>query len=407
VYLNDLNFNNVNYSTVKKISNMLKITRFAALAMSFLAILSSCHSDEDVVVEKKGNYVPTNQREEIALNVLDIMQNPEARNALIGKLSNSKTPVLLQTILEDGTISSANDDATAKLNAIVESSGQSMRSEVVEVPELWMYNPGMSKDENNVLVSFVPEGDENSWQEIVAYSMDGAKVVLDPKQKPEVPVIVVEDHGYEALKVEAELINERLRAKGLQSSDIGQANLRAEAKDLETTKLNKITLSDDHEPWILGDAEIYVITSGLRVGDVKDKKYEPEIRVIPLYYLKEENIAYYPNQVLLLWDEYDFQAANIQIFEKDGNYSWEKLAEAIVDGVFALVDFFTGIPWVSVLGDLASAILKALPDDWYINQDDYVDSFYTIEKGKTYKDYYGAAVNAKVDMAPYIIKAND
>ena len=116
--------------------------------------------------------------------------------------------------------------------------------------------------------------------------------------------------------------------------------------------------------------------------------------------------AYYPNQILLFWDDYDFQAANIQLFEKDSDHNWQELTEAVVEGVIDLVGVFTGVPWLSLLSDIAGAILNALPENWYTNDDDYVDSFYTIEKGRTYNNHIGAARNARVDLKPYTLLAN-
>ncbi len=61
----------------------------------------------------------------------------------------------------------------------------------------------------------------------------------------------------------------------------------------------------------------------------------------------------------------------------------------------------TAEPWVSALGKVASAIIDVMPDEWYTDDDDYVDSYYTIEKNKFYTNYYGAGANAKISMSPF------
>ena len=64
-------------------------------------------------------------------------------------------------------------------------------------------------------------------------------------------------------------------------------------------------------------------------------------------------------------------------------------------GVFA--------PGYAVIGQVATAILQAMPANWFSNDDDYIDSFYTLEKGRYYTGYRGAASNATISLAPYTL----
>ncbi len=389
----------------KQMKNIFKVL---ILTVLMLITVIGCQKDNVKPVDNTEATTSEISREEIALNLLKIMQNEEAREAIVHTVIENTTAVSLESLMSDVIISSANKNATEKLTDVVLKSAKSTKtskSKAVEIPEVWMHNPKQDVKSEEVLVSFVPEGKEEDWKEIVAYKLDGTKVMLSADKDPDETILVVETRGYESLKVEVDLMNERLRKENLQSTK--RTDLKfAQASDMETTKLDKIIIYDVKEPWILGAAEIYAITSGVRVADVQNEVYAPEISIIPMYYLDDEEKAYYPNQILLFWDDYDFQAANIQLFEKDRNYSWEELIEAVVEGVIDLVGVFTGIPWLSLLSDIAGAILEALPEDWYVNDDDYVDSFYTIEKGKTYNNYFGAARNARVDLKPYILQAN-
>ena len=236
--------------------------------------------------------------------------------------------------------------------------------------------------QSNVLFSFAPEGDEKSWSVIEAYNMNKEVVYLDVNKVPDQPVIVVETNGFETLKKEVELMNEYLRKEGVQNSRFEKlgnnlSDLSSRAQGLETTKLDKVRLNDDEEPWISGAAEVYAITSG-----IKDSSNSPEIKVIPMYYLDHDGRDYYPNQILLFWDDYEYQAANIQLFEKDDNTNYKDLVSTIVSGVFQIIGTVSTQPWVNVLGQVAGAIIQAMPNSWYTNNDDYVDSFYTIEKNK-------------------------
>jgi len=66
----------------------------------------------------------------------------------------------------------------------------------------------------------------------------------------------------------------------------------------------------------------------------------------------------------------------------------------------------TVIVRASAVNDAALAKTLAQVRPWslmvvVVNDDDYVDSFYTLEKGRTYVDYPGAAKNATVSLSPY------
>lgn len=384
-------------------TKMKKISIYFSLFLAAIIVFSSCQNqlvDELEKTEEKGNL----DRESMALNLIDLLQNQGTRNQMISLLDQKPVGMSLENVLtelnlEQGRISN-------KLQASVKASKDLYVGidlpETIEVPELWMHKPE-GADMSKLLVSFAPKGDEKDWDQVKAFTLTGDVVYLDPMEEPEVPVIVVETNGFEALKIEAEFMNKMFQKAGVQSNLAlqGARTARTTNNGLETTKLTKIRLNNDQEPWISGAAEIYAITSGIKNGN-----NDPEIKVIPMYYLDKDKKDYYPNQIMLFWDDYAYQAANIQLFEKDDNQNYQALAGAILNGVFQIIGTVSGQPWVNVLGQVANAILEAMPSSWFTNDDDYVDSFYTIEKNRTYTNYYGAAGNAKVNMSPYFIPAN-
>ncbi len=389
---------------------MRKITKIMLSAILVLAVAVGCQKENVKPTENPNANETKIDRETIALNVLKIMQKEEAREAILEAVSKNKVAVSLESVMDNQTVFSSNANATKVLSAILDKSKETTlgkKSVKVEIPELWILNPKENIAASELLISFPPKGDEKEWKEVVAYKLDGTKVILDPMVEPTETVLVVETSGYEALKAEVDLMNAELRRAGLQSDKMKELNFGAAGSDLETTKLNEIRLNNDQEPWISGAAEIYAVTSGLRVSDVQNEKYASEISVIPFYYLDEDGKTYYPNQVILFWDDYDYKAANIQLFEKDSGHNYKELVSAITESVSDLVAAFTGHAWVTLLGDVASAIINATPDHWYTNDDDYVDSFYTIEKNRTYTNHRGAAGNAKVTLVPYLLEANN
>ena len=57
----------------------------------------------------------------------------------------------------------------------------------------------------------------------------------------------------------------------------------------------------------------------------------------------------------------------------------------------------------AMIPKLTNELLKAMPDDWFTNDDDYIDVFYTLFEGKNYTNHYGASSNAKVTIEPLTI----
>lgn len=373
----------------------------------------NCETEEVVVNET--NVVQNKNRidkKKIAFDLIDLLANTEFSTNIVEVLGKDRTPgVKLSKVLKENASLLSDQESYQSLKKVVDKADNQLKSneipDNIEIPELWLQKPNnKSVNYADLLVSFAPEGDEKSWTKIEAYTLDGETVFLDVKDIPSVPVLVIETKGYETLKAEVDYMNKQLQTAGLQNNRFKSAKMDLSPSSkanagLETTKLDKIRLNNDEEPWISGAAEVYAITSG-----IKNNSNEAEVKIIPMYYLDYEGTTYYPNQILLFWDDYKYQAANIQLFEKDDNYNFKQLVTIIVDGIFQIVGTVSGQPWVNVLGQVAGAILQAMPDEWYTNNDDYVDSLYTIQKNKTYTNHVGARGNATVTLSPLFIPNN-
>ncbi|MGG8495494.1 DUF3103 family protein [Tenacibaculum sp. TC6] len=391
----------------------MKTPRFLLKTLLVSLLVVSCNSSDELNTQSDvSEQIELNSvnKEEITLKFIDLMQNKKFKETTLGLLKNQKPSVIMSEILEK-TAEFVNGQESfkslvKKTSALEKKANSKEAPDKIEIVEVWMSNPKNNLDFSNVLFSFAPKGDEKTWSTIKAYTLDKKAVYLDAKEAPNQPVIVIETDGFETLKREVSYMNQYLRELGVQNMRFNDSKLDLRATSsrnagLETTKLDKIRLNDDEEPWISGAAEVYAVTSG-----IKDGNNNPEIKVIPMYYLDYEDTDYYPNQILLFWDDYQYQAANIQLFEKDDNVNYKDLVSAIVNGVFQIIGTVSTQPWVNVLGQVAGAIIQAMPDSWYTNNDDYVDSFYTIEKNKSYTNYYGARGNAKVNMSPYYVASN-
>ena len=390
----------------------MKFPRILIKALIASTLLTNCNNSDETNIQSDDLIATTpnsvNKRE-VTMKFIDLMKNQNFKNKTISLLENQKPSIPLSKVLNETSEFVGQQQSYTKLvseTTKLETFSENEAPEKIEILEVWMHNSNETTDFSNVLFSFAPEGEEKDWSKIEAYTINKELVYLDAKNPPNQPVIVIETDGFETLKKEVELMNKQLRLEGVQNSRFDQKNsnsnlLASRNQGLETTKLNKIRLNDDEEPWISGAAEIYAITSG-----IKDSNNSPEIKVIPMYYLDHDDTDYYPNQILLFWDDYKYQAANIQLFEKDDNVNYKDLTSTIVNGVFQIIGTISTQPWVNALGQVADAIIQAMPDQWYTNNDDYVDSFYTIEKNKSYTNHYGARGNAKVNLAPFFVAAN-
>ncbi len=343
----------------------------------------------------------------IALQVVDLLNEQHVSPAIISTLKQNRIGISLGKVLMDMKSRGFKSKAILALDGIVKQSENALKGEElpdkIEIPEMWMYTPKGNFNSKDILVAYPPvEGDEKDWDQIKAYTLNKRVVYLDAKEEPKVPVVVVETNGHESFLLQVGYMNKMLNKSGLQKNKASLApSAKTKAKGLDTSILKKVYLKNDEEPWIKGGAEIYAITTGIR-----NSNNEPEIEIIPMEYLNDDNIMYMPNQVLLYWDKYQYQAANILFYEKDSNYNYKQLTSIIVAGVFDIVGTLTAEPWVVALGKVTSAIVEVMPDDWYTDTDDYVDALYTIEKTKKYYNYKGAASNIGVDIEPYFIPVN-
>jgi hypothetical protein len=264
------------------------------------------------------------------------------------------------------------------------------------VPEIWLREPEGGSDSARLLIAYAPAGNERTWTEIPAYTLGGARVSLDPRHAPDAPVLVIETHGRLAMRKGIEEANLALQRAGLQQPAVRIAS----ATSIPTTRLDSIRLQNDQEPWISGAAEVYAVVSG-----VLDASNSPQLKIVDLPYLDHDGTTYRPNQIVVDWTNYAYQAVNIQLFEHDDNTNYQDLVTVLISAVGA-AGSLAGYPVISAIAEIANRIIAAIPSSAFTNDDDYVDSFYTIEKTRTYTGHVGAGQNATVSLTPYLLLAN-
>ena len=65
-----------------------------------------------------------------------------------------------------------------------------------------------------------------------------------------------------------------------------------------------------------------------------------------------------------------------------------------------------GAPVFAWIPALADAIIQAVPKVWFKDNDDYLDTFYTLRKGQAYLQVTGAANNAVITLEPFDLIPN-
>lgn len=255
------------------------------------------------------------------------------------------------------------------------------------------------------LVAYRPAGDEASWTHIPAYDLDGNKVSLDVNEEPFETVLVIENRGGLAMMENVDRANELLREMGLQyqAPEVSKAksfnelqNEDTRAGSVVTTRLDRIRLKDDEEPWILGKAEIYAITAGVFDNN------RANIQIVGMPYLDHKDTTYYPRQIVLDWRNYDFAAANVLIYEQDDNTSYQTLVSVIVQAI-GQIGSLAGVPAINAIATITNTIVEALPSSFFTNDDDFVDAYYTLERDRNYRGLRGARNNANADWSRFVL----
>ncbi len=247
------------------------------------------------------------------------------------------------------------------------------------------------------LFAFAPAGDDTQWSEIEAFDQYGDIHYLSVDQMPTQPVFIVELDQQKVQDAGIAVMRGILSANKFSKSTVSPKNQLSNEQPLQTSVLKKIRLEDDKEPWISGGAEIYAIVTG--IDPTRD---EPILDIVDLPYLDYDKTDYSPNQVLIHWQRYRWQAVDLLLMEQDDNTNYKTLAIKLLEiseQVMASIPDLQAQGY-AIIPKLTNELLKAMPDEWFTNNDDYVDVFYTLFENKDYQEYKGASSNATITLSP-------
>ncbi|MEC7306985.1 DUF3103 domain-containing protein [Vibrio crassostreae] len=280
------------------------------------------------------------------------------------------------------------------------------------------------KNGESPLFAFEPSGDDSNWQYIEAYDVYGQVHELDVYQMPDVPVFVIDSNGAEELKAglmamqtemnklgTATQINANSDKSNVHKSQkqplmnkVRRSISESEPEELNTTQLSKIRLAIDREPWISGKAEIYAIVTGVNASRI-----EPQIDLVEMPYLDYDKQTYYPNQTVIFWPRYRWGAADMILMEHDDGTDYKALAKLLVEAAEEILKMIPDpeVQGYAIIPQITSKIIDVISEGVLVNDDDFVDVYYTLMQNTPYVDRPGAGGNAVASFTPVTISPTE
>ena len=380
---------------------------YTALAMATVAM--SANAKDNTIVEHKNDFKPS-----VTSQKLDFTAQKRATALNLASQYQHLSTIVADKINKDNLAISWDDLQKTNLDLTeVNSFNQQVISakgfdtnKVKSLVELRLADESMVealKKGQSPLFAFEPKGNEASWSYIEAFDTAGTSHLLSVEKMPTRPVFVIDIDSRKDMKAGIELMRSIFAKMGQSPRSVNldkQTTEKAtyETKGvLETSQLKKISVKDDQEPWISGKAEMYAIVTGIDAS-----RADPILDVVDMPYLDHKDTNYYPNQIMIYWERYRWNAADMTIMEQDDNTNYQDLAIQLANTAASIMRLIPDptVQGLSVLGTLTAELIKAMPSHWFSNDDDYVDTFYTIQKGVTYTNRYGAGANARMNMSP-------
>lgn len=383
------------------------------ISLLFAVALVGCQSEEtnsESSSQANANAIVQKKRD-LALQLSQ--SYAELETTLKAQINIDRLNISASTLLDEHPNTDFSQDMVAADTQIRSMKG--IEKFTPEILELRLADISMLKEwkeGQSPLFAFEPKGNDASWNYIEAFDIYGEIHQLDVHQLPDVPVFVVDSNsekelsaGLQAMRAEMNKLDQGITVNvDLNDSSAVKpmrysANI-TEAKPISTTLLKKINLTDDQEPWISGKAEIYAIVTGINPS--RDK---PTIDLVEMPYLDYDNKDYYPNQVVIQWSRYRWGAADLILMEQDDGTDYKELAKLLVQVAEEVLKLIPDpeVQAYAIIPQITGKIISAIPDGLLVNDDDFVDVFYTLMQDTSYTDHPAASANAVVTLEPLTI----
>ena len=340
-------------------------------------------------------------RRELTLKLIAELQDPAFRKLFVSRLLPEVKRVSLNRLVEDyaqvapepGHQLFSSQLRSLDLDVRQSKGLQGFSQGILGLEVIWPRAGPRILDWETVLFGVGPQGPKRAVLQVEAYDIHSRFHLLDPHRQPEVLVIMPGTDRAETKRAGIAFLN-----AGLRRAHCCPEPHPAAPGPIECSKLTYIRLRDDQEPWWKGAAEVYAFAAG--IDPTLDK---PSLKLLDLPYLDCDHTDYFPNQLVLFWSDYRFNAADFQLWEQDDGTNYQDILTAVLDAVTSAMAV-GGAPAFAWIPALAEAIIRAMPSAWYKDTDDYLDTFYTLENGQTYDHLPGAANNATLSLTPFLLQ---
>ncbi|AEH35124.1 DUF3103 family protein [Vibrio anguillarum] len=382
------------------------------VSLLLVATIMGCNSEEATTSSTSQSNADAIAQQKRALALQLSESYAELETTLKTEISAQNLSISVSTLFEEQPDSDFSqqmvvaDAQIRSMKGIEDFTEQLLQLRIADASMIKEWQEGQSP-----LFAFEPKGNDASWQYIEAFDVYGLVHQLDVYQMPDVPVFVVDSNsevelraGLQAMRAQMNALGQSTTLTTVESGSVAaQAMARSSdnsAEPISTTVLKKIRLADDKEPWISGAAEIYAIVTG-----INPSRDEPTIDLVEMPYLDYDKQDYFPNQVMIQWSRYRWGAADLILMEQDDGTDYKELAKLLVKVAEEVLKLIPDpeVQAYAIIPQITGKIIDAIPDGLLVNDDDYVDVFYTLMQDTSYVDHPGASGNAVATFEPLTI----
>ncbi|OXX51550.1 hypothetical protein B9J80_13650 [Vibrio sp. V12_P9A6T4] len=382
------------------------------VSLLLVATIMGCNSEEATTSSTSQSNADAIAQQKRALALQLSESYAELETTLKTEISAQNLSISVSTLFEEQPDSDFSqqmvvaDAQIRSMKGIEDFTEQLLQLRIADASMIKEWQEGQSP-----LFAFEPRGNDASWQYIEAFDVYGQVHQLDVYQMPDVPVFVVDSNsevelraGLQAMRAQMNALGQSTTLTTVESGSVAaQAMARSSdnsAEPISTTVLKKIRLADDKEPWISGAAEIYAIVTG-----INPSRDEPTIDLVEMPYLDYDKQDYFPNQVMIQWSRYRWGAADLILMEQDDGTDYKELAKLLVKVAEEVLKLIPDpeVQAYAIIPQITGKIIDAIPDGLLVNDDDYVDVFYTLMQDTSYVDHPGASGNAVATFEPLTI----
>ncbi|MCS0350517.1 DUF3103 domain-containing protein [Vibrio ordalii] len=382
------------------------------VSLLLVATIMGCNSEEATTSSTSQSNADAIAQQKRALALQLSESYAELETTLKTEISAQNLSISVSTLFEEQPDSDFSqqmvvaDAQIRSMKGIEDFTEQLLQLRIADASMIKEWQEGQSP-----LFAFEPKGNDASWQYIEAFDVYGQVHQLDVYQMPDVPVFVVDSNsevelraGLQAMRAQMNALGQSTTLTTVESGSVAaQAMARSSdnsAEPISTTVLKKIRLADDKEPWISGAAEIYAIVTG-----INPSRDEPTIDLVEMPYLDYDKQDYFPNQVMIQWSRYRWGAADLILMEQDDGTDYKELAKLLVKVAEEVLKLIPDpeVQAYAIIPQITGKIIDAIPDGLLVNDDDYVDVFYTLMQDTSYVAHPGASGNAVATFEPLTI----